>query len=120
MKIVLRAPCRECPFLKKAIKGWLGEDTPEQVWAKVHADTPFGYPCHMDVDEVSESRGEDETWREDPDSVEQCTGALLHAAKTSKSYSDRFREAARQALKAIIGLDGILGMEFMKHHKERP
>lgn len=120
MKIVLRPPCRECPFLKKSIPGWLGADKPEEVWAKVHSDGEFGYPCHMDVDAVAESDGDEECWREDPDSVEQCAGALIHAAMTGKFYSDRFREAGRQALQLIIGVEGILGMDFMKHHKERP
>lgn len=125
-KLTLRPPCAECPFLKKALPGWLGDDTPQQVWAKVHGDNPFGYPCHMDVDKVKiVADGNDwdhDTWREDPGSVEQCTGALLHASKTGKMYEDPWREAARQAMGAMsrrINLTGILGIEFMTHHKER-
>lgn len=119
MKISLRPPCRECPFLKKSIPGWLGPDTAESVWAKVHGDNEFGYPCHMDVDKVADQTQDDEElWREDPDSVEQCVGALIHAKKTCKSYNDKFRDAARDVLAKLIGVDAVLGMDFVKHHKE--
>jgi hypothetical protein len=53
---------------------------------------------------------------DDPNSVEQCTGALLHASKCTKMYSDKWREAARQALAKLVSLKNILGMDFVKHH----
>lgn len=112
MKITLRPPCAECPFLKKSAPGWLGSDTPEAVWGQVHSDGQFGYPCHMDVDKI---KGEADLT--DPDSVEQCVGALVHASKTAKSYSDKWREAARGALAKLVPADAILGMDFMQHHK---
>lgn len=114
MKIVMRPPCRECPFRRKALKGWLGPDSPREVWAKVHSDSPAGYPCHMDVAKASD---EDLT---DPDSVEQCVGALVHAKKTCKQYSDKWRQAASDALAAIVPAKGILGIEFMEHHGWKP
>lgn len=114
MKVTLRPPCRECPFLKKSLRGWLGPDTPEKVWAKVHSDGPYGYPCHMDTEQAI-ADGSDLM---DPNSVEQCVGAILHAKKTGKRYSDKFKEAAREALSAILGTDGVLGIEFIKHHAD--
>jgi hypothetical protein len=120
MKFTLRPPCAECPFLKKSLPGWLGPDSPESVWAKVHSDDEFGYSCHMDVDKVAKVNedADTESWRFDPDGTEQCVGALLHAKKTAKSYSDKWREAAREVLSKLIPLEGILGIEFMAHHKD--
>lgn len=112
MKISLRPPCKECPFLKKSLPGWLGPDTPQNVWAKVHSDGPFGYPCHMDAEKVKADDGD----LQDPDSVEQCVGAILHASKTCKMYEDKFKESARKALASAVGTDSILGMEFVQHH----
>lgn len=112
MKHVLRPPCRECPFLKKSAPGWLGPDKPETVWARVHGEADFGYPCHMDVEKVKAAGGD----LTDEGSVEQCVGALLHAKKTCKRFSDPWREAAKEAIAAVIGLAGILGFEFREHH----
>lgn len=116
MKISLRPPCRECPFLKKAIPGWLGSDTPEEVWAQVHTDGEFGYPCHMDVDRAALEPGYD---NEDPGSVEQCVGAMLHAKKTAKQYSDPWRQAGVEAVSRVVGVDGVMGFDFMEHHKKK-
>ncbi len=119
MKIVLRPPCRECPFLKKSPSGWLGQDSPEEVYAKAHSDGEFGYPCHMDMDRLDKIGSLDNEygeWRQDPDSVEQCVGALIHAKITAKCYGDKVREAAREILAKLFGTSGILGIEFINHH----
>lgn len=114
MKVALRPPCAECPFLKSCVKGWLGADTPQQVWLQVHNENEFGYPCHMDAAKVTAEKGD----LQDPNSTEQCAGALLHASKTFKNYTnpDRREGASRLAKMFPKLLNLILGFEFVEHH----
>jgi hypothetical protein len=42
------SPCKECPFRRKAMPGWLGAASPESFVASVQSDAPL--PCHLSID----------------------------------------------------------------------
>lgn len=46
----LKKPCKECPFKRDSIPGWLGESSgdPEDFLEQLEHPTPI--PCHLSVD----------------------------------------------------------------------
>lgn len=116
LKMVMREPCKECPFKVGSLPGWLGPHSPQQLFDFIHVqDGAFG--CHMSIDEAAK-RGENP---KTSDNIEICTGSLLHAKKTIKSFKNRAMEFFKNAV-AAWAKTPVMGFEFIEHHKryEKP
>lgn len=89
-----KKPCRDCPWRRKAIKGWLGGES-VQGWLN-HAHSETIIPCH--------------TVKGDPQP--QCVGAATYRANILKlpRYPEIIRAAPdRENVFATPG-------EFIEHH----
>jgi hypothetical protein len=116
-----RKPCKECPFLKTSVAGWLGPDSAQEVTSRVHGEAE--YPCHMDVD-VSIKR--DGSFIQNghtcahPDKVEQCVGAIICANKSFKRYRVPELAAHQDAVKGCPEEKDVMNAwEFKKHHGDK-
>ena len=104
-----KAPCKQCPFLRNSLPGYLGEDSPDEFIATTHADHPM--PCHSTVDYT------DHDWKMLWDRLagpgKLCAGALIYFANICKisRWPDRPRRAADK-VKVFA-----TPTEFLKHHK---
>src|SRR5690606_18087592 len=62
----MKKPCKQCPYLKNSIKGYLGESSGKPQEFLQQLESPTVHPCHMTVD-----------WEEDDYSKSTtCVGAL--------------------------------------------
>lgn len=61
-------PCKECPWLKNSLRGYLGPEDPEYFASVFHQD--FEYPCHKTKDTPEE---------------EVCTGLVYTRVNSCKS-----------------------------------
>lgn len=74
--------CRECPFSRSALSGWLGDYESAEHFARVHIDADEVNPCHMTVDY------EDPEWKAGVESGEMghaCVGQQKFYRNNCKS-----------------------------------
>lgn len=107
MRYDKRIPCKECPFRKDSIRGWLGPDTPEEVIAQVHGEG--GYPCHMSTERAVKM----EILYDD---IQQCAGAVHHATAYFKLY--RPGPLAQMQRRLEKKPYPVLGREFVQYHRK--
>lgn len=102
----VKKPCRECPFRKEALAGWLGSSTPEQFLATTMAD--HAMPCHLTVDYG------DRNWKAQLESgkASHCAGALDFFANICKMSRDRNRPRGQRN-------DAVFAspQAFLAHHE---
>lgn len=92
MKFNLKKPCKDCPFRKDSLKGWLGKERASEVANYANNDKTF--PCHK-------------TTRGKESSEQQCAGALLLSKKQGKLNNNwLFRFAQRIGLFKANELSG--------------
>ena len=71
-------PCKECPFRRKSLAGYLGNDTPDHFAAiALIGEEPM--PCHLAVDYS------DPDWKQKLDMVPQCSGFGIFLTHNCKS-----------------------------------
>lgn len=110
MKRTLANPCRECPFKRTSLPGYLGVDSaPNFVNATARANTPI--PCHMEIDY------DDPHWEETqlPDAP-YCEGSLRFLNNIFKlprdpEYVAAVRDAPGDGNKIFASRQ-----EFLDHH----
>lgn len=97
-------PCRECPFRRTSMKGYLGPwPNPEEIIRQAFSEA--GFTCHMTIND-----------RKNPNKYRVCTGSLVCANKSAKLYRDH--NLQRLQGKAEDPGD-IMGMrEFCEYHKQ--
>lgn len=103
----MKTPCKECPFRRKSMKGWLGDSTPEQFMATTMADVHM--PCHKTLDYS------DPQWAEkwvEGEAGEGCAGAHIFFANICKRSRDRSRPILPKDKKSVFSLP----QEFIDHH----
>ena len=112
LKCKKTTPCKECPFLRTSIPGWLGPDTAEEVMQKVHGEG--GYVCHTSIDGKPNL---DDGTVDVAKYGHQCIGAVISASLSCKSYRDPNLNNLQKECKGMENTYPILGrMEFMTHH----
>lgn len=96
-------PCKECPFRRGCLPGYLGGSAPEVFVGQAHGN--FWLPCHL------HSNYEDPDWASDT-SKPQCAGAAIYRANTSK-------RTPPQLLTLPKDNDAVFSspVEFLAHHK---
>lgn len=75
----MKSPCKECPFRKDSMKGWLGPyKTPQDLINAGRGSESGMYKCHMEVNEKMEYMdGFDAHLQASP-----CRGALIMMKKS--------------------------------------
>lgn len=100
----LKEPCKECPFRKTSLRGWLGDLTAQETHDHVLNEANFA--CHM-------------TRKKPNDKMSRCKGSqifLIHHCK-SPWKNKPLIAALKQTKKEGHNLDNYLGFDFLKHHK---
>lgn len=102
------APCKQCPFRKTAMPGWLGAAPPEMFIANIHAEVPS--PCHMTIDyrkpdwEAKWTAGK---------LGKLCTGTLVMAANMLKRARNQRMIPSVPADRETVF---TTAQEFLAHH----
>lgn len=90
-------PCRQCPFRRTSLPGWLGSDSPEGFIANVMAEVPL--PCHSTIN----YRRADWSERWAAGRIGKlCRGALTFAANACKTPRPGSRLPVVDADPAIV------------------
>ncbi len=113
MKPAPTVPCRECPFRRVALNGYLGAATPEN-FINATLMTEVGMPCHLTVDY------EDPNWRTTMETVAHlCRGALILLKNSCKL--PRTPEYAKAVMETSADRDSVFAnaAEFLSHHKAK-
>lgn len=74
-------PCRECPWRKNSIPGWLGASTPLEFLDLSESEARM--PCHLTVDY------ERDDWEEQIKTAPQCAGRAIYFANRCKVPKNR-------------------------------
>lgn len=112
--------CRECPFRRNSVPGWLGPWTIEKIQAQAHGE--FGLSCHTSEDRMLKLHPEleDLLLSGDPKFYEKihiCVGSIYHANASGKLYQNK----TLQRFQKRLGLNpNILGLfDFVAHHGKK-
>lgn len=112
--------CRECPFRRNSLAGWLGAYTAPQVFETIWRGQAFF--CHDSIDY------DDPDWCEkamsDPKEGKLCVGGLEFAnrihAPTKMNREDYIQHPivieAREKVRLLKGIECMDAKEFLGHH----
>ena len=106
----LTQPCGACPFRRKSMAGWLGEETPKGFMQTTMNDVAM--PCHCTIDY------EDPKWKENfvaNGKAEHCAGALIFFRNICKLS----RDPERPRLEADHDNVFSSQAEFLDHHNRK-
>lgn len=98
----MKKPCKECPFTKASISGYLGGFTIEQTIGCAISESDF--ICHITRETKEEH---------------QCIGRLLFATKTAKQFRRPDLEKMRNEAKTLnmhVHNTILSYSEFKEHH----
>lgn len=88
------SPCKDCPFARTAVAGWLGAYSPDQYIAFAHSD--HNIECHVI-------------------NGPQCAGAAIYRANTFKRVELPLLTLPRDTETVFA-----TPMEFLAHHRQGP
>lgn len=108
MKDKLDEPCRECPFRRTSLAGYLGRNDAKSFIERVDRQRPN--ECHMTVDY------NDPQWKEKIDDAILCAGAATYLANTLSSPRDPEYQAAVDRLGPDHETVFSWTDEFLAHH----
>lgn len=103
MKDNLKQPCKECPFRKTSMRGWLGGLTAKETSDYVLDEADFA--CHM-------------TRHKEDHLMSRCKGSqlfLIHHCKRPKK-NEPLSRALERTRKENHNLSSYLGFDFISHH----
>lgn len=103
MKVVHKKPCRECPWRRASLPGFLGGYEPEQFTQQVQFDGP-PLPCHMTHDGV--------------EAQAMCAGALIFMRNSCKSAHHPDYGDARAQVEPDRENVFCWSHEFINHHSQ--
>jgi len=101
-------PCKECPFRRKAMPGWLGRGTPQSFVIEISLERPL--PCHLTIDY------EDKNWLKKWEGQRIgsiCAGSLIMSANMAKLP----RDPGFPRMKSDHDLVFSSPHEFITHHE---
>ena len=97
MKSKLTKPCKDCPWRRIAMPGWLGEQySPEEFVAIAHSEMQF--PCHRTIEQREQH---------------QCAGMAIYRANVVKIP----RDPSTLRLPADKSAVFAAAPEFVEHHR---
>lgn len=107
-----RSPCRECPFKKESLPGYLGaaSGNPRE-FLTPHWVFEVRLPCHLTVD------WEDNDWQEVSQKAPLCQGLLIMMKNAGKL--PRNPEIANTVRETDANREDVFSFphEFEKHHE---
>jgi hypothetical protein len=108
-KLGRKHPCAGCPWLRKSLPGYLGDDNPEHFYrASVAQESPM--PCHEQIDYS------DPDWLETQyPEVDLCAGNLIYFRNHLKTPR---RPELAEAVREVESSPHVFqwAEEFMAHH----
>jgi len=110
MKPPCGKPCKECPWRRESVPGWLGPHPAKDWVALAHSDAQIA--CHLTIPEDTPEDGSD------LDQMTTCSGAAIFRAnvckapRTLRGLDDYRLEADREA---VFGWND----QFLEHHERR-
>lgn len=110
MKPCKDQPCSQCPFRRKSMPGWLGDDTPEHFVEMAHGEENL--PCHKTVDYTKHDWKERQV-RGPKATAHECAGAAIYRANVLKEVRDRKVCRLPPDEKTVFATP----KEFIKHHR---
>lgn len=99
--------CKQCPFLRTSIPGWLGDSTPEEFMETTMSDVHM--LCHITINY------EDPDWKEkwlSGQSGSHCSGSAVFFANICKLSRDRNRPRLQSDKRSVFSNL----QEFLEHH----
>ncbi len=105
MKKPTGRPCKECPFKRTSMPGYLGASTTREFLETTMVDVAM--PCHTTVDYDSAD------WKENLSDAKFCSGALIFFRNIYKLS----RDSSRPRLQTNKGLVFGTPLEFLEHHE---
>lgn len=120
MKCNLKQPCNDCPWRRKAQRGWLGNGDPTYFVSAAladefggeHVEGSYAEPCHQTVDYQAPD------WQEHPEEHEVCVGAAIFYRNVDPWKLPR--EPRRSKVIASVKPDHetvfSTAEEFIEHH----
>ncbi len=100
-------PCKECPFKRTSMPGYLGASTTQEFFDTTMADAAM--PCHTTVDY------DNPDWREKLSDAKFCSGALIFFRNICKLSRDPKRPRLDVNRELVFGTP----LEFLSHHADR-
>lgn len=106
----MRKPCKECPYRKDSMPGYLGESSynPNEFLSQL--ELPNLHPCHMQVDWDSEENNIDK--------ADVCAGAMQFCKNTMKMLRNPSLEKIRQKMTVDSSIVFDRRYEFINYHSE--
>ena len=104
----MKNTCKECPFRKDSIRGWLSDYTIDQLHNLVMSEIQF--PCHMQM-------GDEDIKFEDADQYPVCEGSIKYMKKSAKM--PRNPVLLKMVQEAPKDENILSATEFRKHHDIR-
>lgn len=103
-----RKPCRECPFRRVSLKGWLGAASPEEFISIAESDAHM--PCHCRVDY------EDPNWQALVLAAPMCAGRAQYFRNQCKM--PRANPALAELVRSMEPDHKVFRFrsEFLAHH----
>lgn len=101
-------PCKECPWRKDSIPGWLGDSTPLEFLQLNESEQHM--PCHLTVDYESDD------WEELVQDAPACAGRLVHLKNRCKQPMDPSLAEAMKGVEADHDKIFFDPSEFFRHH----
>lgn len=120
MKHNLQQPCKDCPFRRSSMAGWLGSGDPDHFIDAALADefggenpaATYAEPCHLTVDYS------DPEWRECADEQEACVGAAIFYRNVDRFKMPRERRRFEMVRDVQPDHEKVFSTaeEFVEHH----
>lgn len=104
-----KKPCKECPFRRKSMRGYLGEHTVEEFLQRWQFDQPM--ECHMTVDYNHRTKSHIDQIVEG-ETVSYCAGALIMNANSFKLSRDPDRPRMEKDYEEVFSNS----REFREYH----
>lgn len=113
MKDYRKKPCKDCPFKKTSLAGWLGNQKPENIISYLEQDHEF--PCHNTIPKGSNLVSAEEA--KNSETMQHCAGALIMHKKSCKRSRD---SKVAQWQSDIKSDDDVFShkSQFLDHHKK--
>lgn len=110
MDFHLNKPCKECPFRRNSVPGWLGPWDPDELLLVIGR---AAFPCHMTV---KPGHNHDE----DQPGLESCAGMAIflnNKIERSRNSDNAYHQGLLRG-SSHAGNVFRTSSEFLDHHKE--
>lgn len=107
--------CKECPFSKNSIPGWLADYSIDDIQSYMNNEALF--PCHLMLSEESLSQ-EDVQDKIESGELKLCRGYVESVIKSAKSprYNKHLIEAIAKVKSEGLSDETMAIWDFRKHH----